>query len=373
MSRRWLQLFEGATNRICTDLETLVRMESPSDDATRVSAIAGWIRDRLRERGVGTELRPCPPRGEAVLASVGARESPTLVLGHHDTVWPAGTLATFPFRVQGERATGPGVFDMKAGIAVAMAVLAELAKEPRPPAVTLLLVPDEEVGTTASRELLLSVARRHREVLVLEPSEEGAAKVARKGTGTFEVAFTGKAAHAGLEPEKGASALAELARFLLFVETLSDHEKGTTVTATVARGGSAPNVVAERATLTVDARVWSREEAERIERALQNYRSADPRVFVNPEGHFDRPPMQPTPASEALYARARKTALVLGFDIGAVKVGGASDGNLTAAAGLPTLDGLGPRGGGAHARSEHVDVADLPRRAALLAALVSPD
>jgi glutamate carboxypeptidase len=373
MSRRWLQLFAGATNRICSDLETLVRMESPSDDALRVSALAGWIRDRLRERGVSAELRPCPPRGEAVLASIGGRDPGILVLGHHDTVWPVGTLATFPFRVHGERATGPGVFDMKAGIAVAMAALAELAKEPRPPSVTFLLVPDEEVGTAASRELLLSVARRHREVLVLEPSEEGAAKIARKGTGTFEVSFTGKAAHAGLEPEKGASALAELARFLLFVETLGDRDKGTTVTATVARGGTAANVVAERATLTVDARVWSKDEGERIERSMQGYRSADPRVFVNPAGHFDRPPMQPTPASEALYARARKTALGLGFDIGAVKVGGASDGNLTSAAGIPTLDGLGPRGGGAHSRSEHVDVDDLARRAALLAALVAPE
>jgi glutamate carboxypeptidase len=371
MPRRWLQQFEGGAARIGTDLETLVRMESPSDDAQRVSTIATWIRDRLRERGVAAELRPCPPRGEAVLASVGGRDNATLLLGHHDTVWPAGTLASFPFRVHGERATGPGVFDMKAGIAVAMAVLAEVAKEARPPAVTLLLVPDEEVGTAASRELLLSVARRHRQVLVLEPSEDGAAKVARKGTGTFEVTFTGKAAHAGLEPDKGASALAELARFVLFVETLADRDKGTTVTATVAHAGTTTNVVPEKATLSVDARVWTKEEGQRLERAVQDYRSVDPRVFVNPQGHFDRPPMQPTAASEAVYARARKIALALGFEMGAVKVGGASDGNLTAAEGLPTLDGLGPRGGGAHSRSEHVDVADLPRRAALVAALVA--
>src|SRR5262245_64015108 len=173
MPRRWLQQFEGVAARIGTDLESLVRMESPSDDAHRVSAVATWIRDRLRERGVAAELRPCPPRGEAVLATVGGRDNTTLLLGHHDTVWPAGTLATFPFRVQGERATGPGAFDMKAGIAVAMAVLAEVAKEPRPPSVTLLLVPDEEVGTAASRELRLSVARRPRQVPVREPSDEG--------------------------------------------------------------------------------------------------------------------------------------------------------------------------------------------------------
>src|SRR5262249_26240358 len=134
MPRRWLQQFEGVAARIGTDLETLVRMESPSDDAQRVSAVATWVRDRLRERGVAAEIRPCPPRGEAVLATVGGRDNATLVLGHCDTVWPAGTLATFPFRVQGERATGPGVFDMKAGIAGAMAVLAAAANEPRPPA-----------------------------------------------------------------------------------------------------------------------------------------------------------------------------------------------------------------------------------------------
>jgi len=371
MSRRWLQAFEGATHRMVADLEALVRMESPSDDATRVSTVAGWVRDRLRERGVNAELRPCPPRGEAVLANVGPREAATLLLGHHDTVWPAGTLATFPYRVHGERATGPGVFDMKAGVAVAMATLVELSKEPQPPAVTLLLVPDEEVGTAASRELLLAVARRHRQVLVLEPSEDGACKIARKGTGTFEISFTGRASHAGLEPEKGASALAELARFVQFAETLAEPGQGTTVTPTVAHAGTASNVVPEKGSLILDARVWSKEEASRVEQALQDYRSADPRVFVHPAGSFDRPPMQPTPASQALYARARKIALTLGFDMGAVKVGGASDGNLTAAEGLPTLDGLGPKGGGAHSRNEHVDIADLSRRAALLAALVS--
>src|SRR5215468_1570463 len=344
MPRRWLQAFEGATHRMTADLEALVRMESPSEDAGRVSTVAGWVRDRLRERGVAAELRPCPPRGEAVIATVGGRDAATLLLGHLDTVWPMGTLATFPYRVHGERVSGPGVFDMKAGVAVAMAVLVELAKEARPPATTLLLVPDEEVGTTASRELLLAVARRHGQVLVLEPSEDGACKIARKGTGTFEVTFTGRASHAGLEPEKGASALVELARFVQFAETLGNTELGTTVTPTLAHAGTASNVVPEKGSLILDARVWSREEAIRVEQALQDYRSVDPRVFVHPTGSFDRPPMQPTPQSQALYARARKIALALGFDLGAAKVGGASDGNLTAAEGLPTLDGLGPRG-----------------------------
>src|SRR5260370_40286599 len=215
MSGDWKAVFEADLPRMLDDLEAMVRLESPSDDAGRVSLLATWVRDRLRERGVAAELRPCPPRGEAMLASIGAREGGTLLLGHLDTVWPAGTLATFPFRLEGDRVAGPGAFDMKAGIAVALAVLAGLARERRPPAVTLLLVPDEEVGTVASRELLLSVAKRRRQVLVLEPSLDGAAKIARKGTGVFHVSFTGKAAHAGLEPEKGASALMELALFVI--------------------------------------------------------------------------------------------------------------------------------------------------------------
>ncbi len=369
MDRDWMGVFEPALSRMCADLEALVSMESPSEDAARVSLLAGWIRDRLRERGVSAELRPCPPRGEAVLASVGPRDGRTLLLGHLDTVWPVGSLLANPFRLQEHRARGPGVFDMKAGIAVAMAVLAALARERHPPAVSLLLVPDEEVGTQASRDLLLSVARRHRQVLVLEPSQKGAVKIARKGTGLFRVSFAGRAAHAGLDPEKGASALAELARFVLFLETLGDPAQGTSVTPTVAQAGSVTNVVPEKATLAVDVRVWSLAEAARVETALHEHRSADPRVFIAAEGGFDRPPMEPTPAAQALYARAKSIALGLHFDLGAERVGGASDGNLTAAAGIPTLDGLGPAGEGAHARNEYVLVPDLSRRAALLAGL----
>jgi len=371
MSPDWKAVFEADLPRMLEDLEAMVRLESPSEDAGRVSLLAAWVRDRLRERGVLAELRPCPRRGEAVLASIGARDRGTLLLGHLDTVWPAGTLTTFPFRVEGDRASGPGAFDMKAGIAVALAALAGLVKLSQPPAVSLLLVPDEEVGTAASRDLLLSVAKRHRQVLVLEPSLDGAAKIARKGTGVFQVSFTGKAAHAGLEPEKGASALMELSLFVIFVETLLDTEKQTSVVATLAQAGTAANVVPEKATLTVDARVWSSEEAARVEEAIRSYRSVDPRVFVSAEGGFDRPPMEPTPASQVLYEKARAAARKLGFEMEAARVGGASDGNLTAAAGVTTLDGLGPTGGGAHARREYVAVPDLPRRAALLATLLT--
>jgi glutamate carboxypeptidase len=259
---------------------------------------------------------------------------------------------------------------MKAGLAVAIAVLQDLVRHPSPPRVQLLSVPDEEVGGEASRGLLLAAARGCERVLVLEPSADGAAKVARKGTGHFELRFRGRASHAGLEPEKGASALAELARAVLFAESLGDAESGTTVTATVARAGTAVNVVPERAALHIDARVWSLEESERVERALRGRRPQDPRVSCEVLGSFDRPPLEPSRESQALYQRARGVAELLGRTLGAARVGGASDGNLTAAAGVPTLDGLGPRGGGAHAPDEWVDAADLPFRAALVLGLL---
>jgi glutamate carboxypeptidase len=297
----------------------------------------------------------------------------TLLLGHLDTVWPVGTLAGMPFRVEAGRATGPGVFDMKAGVVVGMAVLAATLREERPSPVSLLLVPDEETGSQASRETTVSVARRHRQALVLEPSLDGAAKVARKGCGVFAVRFRGRAAHAGLEPEKGASALAELARFVARLPGVASAGEGTSVTATLARAGSAANVVPETAELTLDARAWTAAEAERVTRELRGYEPASRDVLVTVEGGFDRPALEPTPASTALYERARRLAAAIGFELGQARVGGASDGNFVAAAGVPTLDGLGPRGGGAHARDEHVLVADLPVRAALLAALVADE
>jgi glutamate carboxypeptidase len=366
----WLSHFEAGSRTLLRDLEALVRMESPSDDAESVSRLTAWIRDRLSEDGVAAELRPCRPRGAALLASVGAAEGGTLLLGHLDTVWPVGTLAERPWRVDGGRAYGPGVFDMKAGVAVGMAVLSAVSQRPTVPRVSMLLVPDEEIGSAASRELTVAVARQHRQVLVLEPSQDGAAKVARKGCGIFHVRFSGRAAHAGLEPEKGASALAEMARFVVFVDGVTDLSKGTTLTPTVARSGTATNVVPEAAELSVDGRSWSREEADRVTAAIRGYGPADERVAVSVEGGFDRPPLEPSAASTALYEAARRVAADLGFPLGAARVGGGSDGNFTAAAGMPTLDGLGPRGDGAHARDEHVVVDDLPLRAALVAALV---
>ena len=364
-------MFSPSTETILSDLRALVEFESPSDDPARVSELAAWIVGRLRSDGVAAEAIHLSPRGDAVRASIGPPDvAGTLLLGHLDTVWPVGTIREIPFRAEGGRIFGPGVFDMKAGIAVMMSVLPKLSTRSSPPSVTLLLTPDEEVGSASSRELLVAEARKNRQVLVLEPSVEGRAKIARKGTGVFRARFDGIAAHAGLEPEKGASALSELSRFVLFLDSLGDTIEGTTVTPTQARAGTKSNVVPERAELTVDARIWSSSEARRIERAIEGYRPADPRVVISITGAFERPPMEETPASKALFEKARTIAARFGFDLGGERVGGASDGNLTAAAGVPTLDGLGPAGDGAHARHEFVFANDLGQRAALLEALL---
>ncbi len=357
-------------SELLEDLRALVLRESPSDDASAVTSLAAFVAETLRARGVHAETRPCPPRGDALLARVGAGRGGALLLGHLDTVWPRGSLEQQPFGVEAGRATGPGVFDMKAGIAVAMAVLPSLLSRPGPPGVTLLLTPDEELGTTASRDLLLEIARRHDRVFVLEPPLDGAAKIARKGTGLFRLCFQGRASHAGLEPERGRSALLALARATLFCVGLGDLTRGTTVTPTVGRAGAKTNVVPEEGELQVDVRVWSQDEAHRVESAIRGYASEVPGVTLEVDGAFDRPPLEPTPASQRLYETARAIASQLGFELDAARVGGGSDGNLTAAAGVPTLDGLGPNGRGAHAREECVFIEDLVRRATLLERLI---
>lgn len=365
--------FVARADTLLSDLESLVTRESPSEDAEKVSALTAWIAGRLARTGLVPEAVPCEGRGDAFRLRLGTGEGGTLLLGHLDTVWPAGTLGEIPFRVEDGNARGPGVFDMKGGIAVALSVLDAIAEGAVLPAapVTLLLTPDEEIGSHASRDLLVAEARRRQRVLVLEPAGDGgAAKVARKGTGLVVARFHGVASHAGLDPEKGASALAEMARYVLHAEALADLAAGTSVVPTVASAGTKTNVVPERAEVTVDYRVWNGAEGDRVTTALTSYRCADPRVTVEVEGGVNRPPMEPSGTSLAIHRRAAAIAERLGFALPGTRVGGGSDGNLTSAAGVPTLDGLGPAGAGAHARHERLEVADLPRRAALLAALL---
>jgi glutamate carboxypeptidase len=365
--------FEIRKAEILDLVRQLVERESSSEEPEHVSALSAWVAARLRAAGLEAATVPCPGRADAVLARWGAPAGGWLVLGHLDTVWPTGTLEEMPFAADGDMLRGPGVFDMKAGAAVAIAVLEAIARgdvQPREGG-ALLLTGDEETGSAASAVLVVAEARKRAAVLVLEPSADGgAAKIARKGAGFVQARFVGLAAHAGLEPQRGASALLEMARLAIFADALGDAEVGTSVVPTVASAGSRKNVVPEKAELTIDYRFWTEAEGARVTSALTTYRPLDDRVSLEVEGGGNRPAMEASPESLAIYHRAAGIARQLGFDLPPARVGSASDGNLTAAAGVPTVDGLGPAGGGAHARSEHVFTEDVTRRAALLAALL---
>jgi len=351
-------------------LGALVGLESPTHDKRAVDLLITHLQARLPERGWQVKRIPHEAVGDPLVArKEGAGGPRTLLLTHCDTVWPLGTLSAMPFRRDGDRVYGPGVLDMKAGIVSALyaVTLAEEAGALRGP-VTLLVSTDEEAGSRHSRALIEALAGEHDRVFVLEPGrDDGALKVGRKGVGDFRVSFLGRSAHAGNSPELGASALRELAHFLLFAESLNDLAAGTSVNLTVAHGGSVGNVIAETAVATVDFRALKLGEAARVEGAVRSYVPCDTRVQVTVEGGLNRPPLEPTAANFALF----ETARALGFGGEGAVVGGASDGNFTSALGVPTLDGLGSVGEGPHARHEHVRVRDTLERVALLAALLS--
>jgi glutamate carboxypeptidase len=344
------------------DLRRLVEVESPSSDRDALGRSAAAVAE-LIERHLGTPARLLDgPAGPHVHWS-GGGDPRVLILGHHDTVFPMGTLEHRPFAVVDGRATGPGVFDMKAGIVQAVHAAAALTDRSH---VEILLTCDEEVGSATSRALLEERAQACGAVLVLEPSADGGAlKSGRKGAGTFEVVVHGRAAHAGLEPHLGVNSLVEAARQIQRIATLGDVAAGTTVTPTVVTGGTADNVVPAETRVKVDVRVTSAAERERVEAAMRSLTPVDDAAIVEVLGGIGRPPMP-----ESSSATLLPVALAHDPTLRAVAVGGASDGNFTAALGVPTLDGLGAVGGGAHSDHEHVLVDTMPDRVALLAALL---
>ena len=348
------------------DLRALVNVESPSRDldalASSAAAVAAIMIDRT---GITPDLIETTA-GPMVHWSGGGRPA-VLLVGHHDTVFPLGSLAQRPFTVADGRATGPGVFDMKAGIVQAVHAVASLADRT---GVEMLFTPDEEVGSLASKDFIESRAEACGAVLVLEPSADGGAlKIARKGVGTFEVMIHGRAAHAGLEPEKGVNSLVEAAHQVLAIAGFADAAVGTTVTPTVARVGTTENVVPALAHLVIDVRVEAAGEKERVEAAMSQLRPRDAQSRIEVSGGISRPPM-PATASAQLFPLAESVGAQIGLDVRGVAVGGGSDGNFTAARGVATLDGLGAVGGGAHADHEFVEVATMPDRVRLLAGLI---
>jgi glutamate carboxypeptidase len=370
---RLLTWCRGEEPWLLETLEALVRLESPSTSKPAVDRCGAEIARRLAALGGRVERIAQRERGDHLRAVFAGTEGApaVLLLGHFDTVWDVGTIERMPFRVEDDRLYGPGIFDMKAGIAVAMLAMRVLltpGARPRP-AVTILLTTDEEVGSGTSRALIEAEARRSAAVLVLEPSlPDGAAKTARKGCGDFELTVRGVSAHAGIDPGKGASAIHELAHQIVALERLQDLDRGVSVNIGIIRGGSRTNVIADEAHASIDVRAPTMAAAASVERAI---RGLSPRLRgtgLEVTGGFGRPPLERGEGVEWLYGIARDAARELGVELGEGSTGGGSDGNFTAALGVPTLDGLGPRGDGAHARHEHVVQQDLCWRAALLAA-----
>ena len=355
-------------------LREFVAHESPSTDRAPLDACGRWLAGELARLGAAVERLAGAPTADHVLARWPGQGVRVLLVGHFDTVWPVGQIARMPIVERDGRLFGPGVLDMKAGLSIgilAARVVAGLTAESARPRLSLLATSDEEVGSATSRSAIERLAREHDAVLVLEPAlPGGAVKTARKGVGEFEVIAHGVSSHAGANPGEGASAVREIARQILAIDALNDPARGVSVNVGVIDGGTRSNVVAERARAIVDVRIARAEDAAAVEQVMRTLVPADARVRLEVRGGINRPPMVRTEGVARLYQLARDVAAEQGRDLAEGATGGASDGNFTAAIGVPTLDGLGALGDGPHALHEHVVINELAPRAALLAGLI---
>jgi glutamate carboxypeptidase len=366
-------------------VDALVSLESPTTDKAAVDRCGAELRRRLESIGGRVSSLPRSDRGDHLLAefpstenaaaSLGAGASKQiLLLGHFDTVWPVGQLSRMPLHAADGRLHGPGVFDMKAGIAIAMLATRALLETGAAVShrIVMLWTTDEEVGSGTSRAAIEDEARRSAAVLVLEPSlPGGAVKTARKGCGGYQLVVRGVSAHAGIEPQKGASAVQELARQILAINALQDLDRGRLVNVVQVSGGLRSNVIPDEARATIDVRVPTAADAADLDARFRALAPVDPRIRLEVSGGVDRPPLERSPAVVRLYDQARGVAREMGVDLAEGSTGGGSDGNFTAALGVPTLDGLGAVGDGAHALHEHVEIASLADRAALVAGLMA--
>jgi glutamate carboxypeptidase len=363
----------GEREWLLDTVESLVRLESPSTDKAAVDRCGAELAARLQSIGGRVTSLTRPERGDHLLAEFGCGASQLLLLGHFDTVWPVGTLERMPLVRSGGRLHGPGVFDMKAGIGIAMLATRALMETgvELPRRIVMLWTTDEEVGSGTSRAAIEDEARRSDAVLVLEPSLPGGAlKTSRKGCGEYHVTVRGVAAHAGIDPSKGASAIHELAHQICRLYELP-WPGGASINVGTIAGGSRPNVVADEAHAVVDVRAATRDEMHTVDSLIRRQQPRNARTTVEISGGFDRPPLERTDRIGRLYDQAHAIARELGWELGEGGTGGGSDGNFTAAVGVPTLDGLGAIGDGAHALHEHVDIDALADRAALVAGLIA--
>jgi glutamate carboxypeptidase len=359
---------------LASTLRDLVLIESPSDNKPAVDEAARLVASLAAGLGGRVKFHRQKLFGDILEARFGPARSarkPILLLGHLDTVWPLGTLRIMPCRERDGRLFGPGVLDMKSGVAMALAAIRALSQLGVRRPITLLLNSDEEVGSPVSRPITERLALASQAVLVLEPAQGLACKTARKGVGGYRIEVTGVASHSGVDFASGHSAILELARLLQTVAGFTDLRRGLTVNPGVISGGTRANVIAQHAFADIDVRIAHASDAARVDKLFRSLRCADPACKLEITGGINRPPMERKPGTVALYKQARKLAADLGFQLDEAATGGASDGNFTAALGVPTLDGLGAVGEGAHAARESILIDHLVPRTALLAALLA--
>jgi len=375
--KEFLRLLKRRLPEMLSTVERLVRVESPSLEKTPADRCAALLAQEWRKRGARVEKIAQKHRGDQIRATWWPGKSRAggllFVLGHYDTVYSSGTLAEMPFRIRGQKAYGPGIFDMKAGITQAMYALEALqhTRAPLRKRVVFLWTSDEEIGSDASRKLIEMEARRSDAVFVLEPSfgPKGLLKTARKGVGEAELIVHGRASHAGLAPQEGINAIHEMSRQLLRVQEWNDLRRGISINADIVEGGTRVNVIAERARAVLDLRALRVTDMRSVEQRLHALKPVLAGARIEVRGGFNRWPME-RKSSAALFAKAKSLAAEMGMSLGECTAGGGSDGNLTAAVGTPTLDGLGAVGHGAHSKDEHILIQTMPERAALLAALL---
>jgi len=355
-------------------LQRMVEIESPSDNKVAVDRMGAFLAQEFERLGGKVTFYPQKEAGNHLKAEfAGGAGKPALLLGHFDTVWSMGTLANMPFRVEGGRAFGPGIYDMKAGITMmifALRALRSADSTHRP--VTVLLDTDEEVGSTTGRPVVEETAKGCDAVLVLEPSQgpKGHLKTSRKGVGDITIKVRGRASHSGVDFEKGRSAIIELSHQILEIVKFTDLERGITVNPGVIQGGTRSNVIASDAWAEVDLRIVRAADAAALKQKFAALKPFDPDCSIEISGGMNRPPMERTDGTVRLFKIAQEIASVIGLSLDESSTGGGSDGNFTSALGVPTLDGLGALGEGAHAVNESIVIEQLPLRTAVLAGLL---
>lgn len=369
-----IERVETEKEQIIDLLRNLVERESPSNQKDLVDEVGAFIRERLGANGCDCQVETRTEAGDIVWGEWdGGGTGSALVLCHIDTVWAAGSLARNPFRVEEGKVYGPGIFDMKSGVAAALKAVEYLHRGWIRPErkIRFLFTTDEEVTSAYSRELIGEFAKESDFVLVPEPPlPGGGVKTFRRGVGGYVLKVHGRAAHSGLDPERGVNAVQELAGHILDISSLSDQQKGTTVSVNVVRGGSVQNMIADYAEAVVDFRFRELEEGDRVESVMGGLAPRAPGIRLQLEGGIDRPPMIRSERTVTLFRAARDIAREIGIDLEEGESGGASDGNITGALGIPTLDGLGINGDGAHAWHEHVELSAVVPRIALFARLL---